>query len=140
MKNILAPMIIATMLTATAHAENWVVFIPAERDFRVLLPEPPTRATAPDGSTIFRAHVERSDYDIAFTVYRLPAGSRPLGDARAEIQRRLQARTPDDERGLRYVRDEDGDGSWDRHVFRRGPRAIGVHRLVGHGGRYSNWR
>lgn len=136
MKNILAPMVIAAMLTATAHAENWVVFIPAERDFRVLLPAPPVRATAPDGSTVFQARVERNDYDIAFSVYRLPPDSRPLGDARAEIQQRLQARTPDDERGVRYVRDEDSDGSWDRHVFRRGPRAISVHRLVGQGGRY----
>jgi hypothetical protein len=118
----------------TAQAQNWIVFIPAERDFRVLLPEPPTRATAPDGSTVFRAHIERNDYDIAFSVYRLPAGVRPLGDARAEIQQRLQARTRNEERGVRYVPDEDPDKAWERHVFRQG-KAISVHRLVGHGGR-----
>lgn len=123
------------LLTGPAIAQNWVVFVPAERDFRALFPELPSRATLPDGSTVFTARMERNDYDILFAVYRLPHGRRLQGDARSQIQQRLQARVRDEERGVRYVADEDPDPSWERHVFRHG-KAISVHRLVGHGGRY----
>jgi hypothetical protein len=123
------------MIAGTAHAQNWIVFVPAERDFRVLLPEPPSRATATDGSTVFTVRVERNEYDVRYAVYRLPAGTHPVGDARSVIQQRLQARARDEERGVRYVQDEDRDARWERHVFRYG-KAISVHRLVGHGGRY----
>ncbi|MGQ0749134.1 MAG: hypothetical protein ACT4PS_01230 [Betaproteobacteria bacterium] len=126
-----------TIAWSAGHAQDWIVFIPAERDFRVLLPEPPARGTAADGSTVFAARMERNDYNITFSVYRLPPGVRMAADARSEIQNRLQARARDEEKGIRYVvRDDDSDTAWERHVFRHGARALSVHRLVGHGGRY----
>jgi hypothetical protein len=123
------------MLTAPAHAQNWIMFVPAERDFRVLLPEPPSRTSLADGSTRFTARVERNDYDVSYSVYRLPPGTPLTGDARGDIQRRVQARSRDEERAARYVADEDPDRSWERYIFRQG-KSISVHRLVGHGGRY----
>jgi len=126
---------VALFFAAPADAQNWIVFVPAERDFRVLFPEVPSRTSLSDGSTVFAARIERNDYDIVFSVYRLPPGMRLRGDARSEIQHRLQVRGRDEERSVRYVADDDSDTSWERHVFRQG-KAISVHRLVGHGGRY----
>jgi|SRR5688572_8995862 hypothetical protein len=130
-----ALVMLSGMTFGAAQAQNWIVFIPAERDFRVLLPESPSRTTATDGSTVFTARVERNDYDVRYSVYRLPAGARLVGNSRADLQQRLQGRARDEERGVRYVPDETGDARWERHVFRYG-KAISVHRLVGHGGRY----
>lgn len=132
MRTIVLPFLVL-LLAGTAHAQNWIVFIPAERDFRVLFPEPPARRTAPDGSTVYRARIERNDYEIAFSVYRLALDARLPGDARSEIQQRLQARNED--RTIRYVPDEDPDRGWERHVFRQGS-TFSVHRLVRHRGRY----
>lgn len=126
---------LAGMVAGSVHAQNWVVFVPAERDFRVLFPGPPVRSTEADGSIAFKAQVERNEYDVNYVVYRLPSGIRPIGDARSVIEQRLRARV-DEERGLRYVNEQDDDPGWDRHVFRHGPRAISVHRLVEHRGRY----
>lgn len=127
--------ILVLMLSETAHAQNWIVFVPAERDFRVLLPEVPARSTARDGSTVFTARMERNEYDVRYSVYRLPPGAHLIGDPRVDLQQRLQARVRDEERGIRYVSDEISDGKWERHIFRHG-KSISVHRLVGHGGRY----
>jgi hypothetical protein len=123
------------LLAAPVHAQNWIVFVPAERDFRVLLPEPPSRLSLPDGSTRFTSRVERNDYDVSYSVYRLPPGTPLTGDVRGDIQGRIQARSRDEERAARYIADEDPDRSWERYIFRQG-KSISVHRLVGHGGRY----
>ena len=121
--------------TGSAHAQNWTAFSPPERDFRVLFPEPPSRSTARDGSTVFTAQVARTEYDVKYAVYRLPPGARLIGNARTDIQQRLQARARDEERGVSYVREDGGESGWERYVFRQG-RAISVHRLVGQAGRY----
>jgi hypothetical protein len=136
MKTVVLPILIL-LLSGTAQAQNWIVFVPAERDFRVLLPAVPSRSTAGDGSTVFTARMERNEYDVRYSVYRLPPGAHLVGDPRADLQQRLRARARDEEKGIRYVvRDDDPDTAWDRHVFRHGARGISVHRLVGHGGRY----
>ena len=118
------------MLAGTSHAQNWILFIPAERDFRVLFPNPPTRSTDSDGSTVFRSRIEAFEY----AVYRLPPGTAPIANARAEIARRLSERLGDDAQ-VRHVRDDDEDGVWQREVFEVRP-GISVHRLVEYGGRY----
>ena len=133
MKRFILPILM--LLSGAAQAQSWIVFVPAERDFRVLLPEAPSRSTAVDGSTVFTARMERNDYDVRYSVYRLPPGVQLVGDPRADLQQRLQARARDEERGVRYVSDEIADGNWERYIFRYG-KAISVHRLVGHGGRY----
>ena len=130
-----ALLVLSGMTFGTAHGQNWIVFVPAERDFRVLLPEAPSRATTVDGSTVFTARMERNEYDVRYSVYRLPVGARLVGNPRADLQQRLQARARDEERAVRYVPNEDGDASWERHVFRYG-KAVSVHRLIGQGGRY----
>jgi hypothetical protein len=134
MKRFIVP-ILMLVLSGAAPAQNWIVFIPAERDFRVLLPEVPSQSTAVDGSTVFTAQMERNDNYVRYSVYRLPPGAQLVGDARVDLQQRLQARVHDEERGVRYVNDEIADGNWERYIFRYG-KAISVHRLVGHGGRY----
>ena len=128
-------LILLCLLAAPVHAQNWIVFVPAERDFRVLLPEPPTRLNLPDGSIRFTSRVERNDYDVSYSVYRLPPGTPLTGDVRGDIRRRIQARSRDEERAARYIADEDPDRSWERYIFREG-KSISVHRLVGYGGRY----
>lgn len=122
-------------VAGSVYGQNWTAYAPPERDFRVLFPEPPSRSTAPDGSTVFTARLERNEYDVKYSVYRLPAGSRLAGDARADIQQRLLARTRDEERGVRYVQEDGGEPGWERYVFRQG-KAISIHRLVGRAGRY----
>jgi hypothetical protein len=123
------------LTAASAEAQNWIAFTPAERDFRVLFPESPSRSTATDGSTVFMATVAGNDFDVKYAVYRLSPGARLSGNPRADLQQRLQARARDEERGVRYVQDDGGEPGWERYVFREG-RAISVHRLVGRVGRY----
>ena len=127
--------LVLLLFPATAHAQNWIVFIPAERDFRVLLPEPPSRSTAPDGSTVFSARVERNKYDVRYSVYRLPPGARLVGVPQTDLQQRVQARVHNEERGVRYVQEDGGEPGWERYVFQEG-KAISIHRLVGRAGRY----
>lgn len=71
MKRFIVP-ILMLVLSGAAQAQNWIVFIPAERDFRVLLPEVPSQSTAVDGSTVFTAQMERNDNYVRYSVYRLP--------------------------------------------------------------------
>lgn len=124
----------AGTMAGSGYAQNWIVFVPAERDFRVLFPSPPDRFTAGDGSIAFKTSVEHDGYNANYVVYRLPANVRYIDDARAEIQKRIVERVGDD-RGVRYANEDDGDSGWERHVFRYGP-IVSIHRLVGHRGRY----
>ena len=131
-----AAMFFLLALTAAfAEAQSWIAFTPAERDFRVLFPEPPSQSTAADGSTVFMATVARNEFDVKYAVYRLAPGIRLSGDPRADLQQRLEARGRNEERGISYVQDDGGEPGWERYVFREG-RAISVHRLVGRVGRY----
>jgi hypothetical protein len=124
----------ASLLAAPAFAQNWVAYVPAERDFRVLFPSQPTRSTAGDGSVVYRARFESGDHMIDYAVYRLPATVQRVSDEGQELRLRLQARLGDDV-AVRSVREEDAGPAWERHVFRH-RNATSVHRLVGAPGRY----
>ena len=124
---------LAGTVTGAAQAQNWTAYIPAERDFRVLFPSPPTRSTEADGSTAFRALFEHEEGSLSYAVYRLPRVTRRAGNPQAEIARHIQARRPNED--VEYLRDRDGTPDWDRHVFRHG-RVLSVHRLVEHQGRF----
>jgi hypothetical protein len=134
MKRFILP-ILLLVLSGAAQAQSWIVFVPAERDFRVLLPEPPSRNYLADGSHVFTSRVDREEYDITFSVYRLPARISEPVNARAVIEKRVRARRDEERRAVVYVRDEEDDGPWERYLFRQGG-LISVHRLAGHAGRY----
>jgi hypothetical protein len=127
-------LLIANLFSGAVYAQNWVVFVPFERDFRVLFPEPPQRTVEPDGTAVFRSAYDNGDNSAVFVVHRLPPTFRPDMNARGTIQQRLQARLRDDD-NLRYPREENDGPEWDRHVFRY-RYSVSVHRLVENRGRY----
>jgi hypothetical protein len=136
MKKFLALSLFLAGTSSAVLAQDWTVFVPPERDFKVLFPAPPTRLTERDGSIAFKAQTEENDYAVYYTVYRLAAGFRLAGDARTEIQRRLEARVNDDQQGVQYDSEQNEDPSWERYVFRHRPRGFSVHRLVQNRGTY----
>jgi hypothetical protein len=130
MKTLIALLVVlAGMSPVPAHAQNWIIFVPHERDFRVLFPEVPARYSEVDGSVAFKSSYD----DFEYLVYRLPPGTPRITNAQAEIQRRLVERLGDNARAQPVPDDEDGE--WQRYVFevRRG---ISVHRLIEYRGRY----
>jgi hypothetical protein len=124
----------AGLFAGAGYAQNWVVFAPPEGDFRVIFPAPPGQTTGADGSVVFKATFENEENSVDYLVHRLPPGVPRIDDARAELQRRLQARVGEDI-GVRYVHEEDSSPDWERYVFRY-RRAVSIHRLVGTPGRY----
>lgn len=122
-------LIVAALCAAAGHAQNWTVFVPQERDFRVVFPAEVTRLNQTDGSVAFRSAFE----EVEYTVYRLPANTAPITDPGGELQRRLATRVSDDVH-IRRVRDDE-DGDWPRHVFEF-RRSVSIHRLVEYRGRY----
>jgi hypothetical protein len=124
----------AALLGAPAAAQNWVVYTPQERDFRVLFPSQPARLPGNDGTVAFRAQAESGDRTLQYTVYRLPTSLRRVGDEAQDIEKLLQARLGDSV-PVRRVREEEPANDWQRYVFEYS-RSISVNRLVGSGGRY----
>lgn len=116
------------------YAQNWVAFVPPERDFRVLFPAAPVRSIAADGTIVFKATFENDDNSVDYVVHRLPSGVRQISDAQSEIRRRLEKRVHDDA-GVQLIQDSDYGPDWGRHIFRH-RRAISIHRLAGNPGRY----
>ena len=127
-------MLLAVVFAPLAAAQNWVVYVPVERDFRVLFPSPPSRSTAQDGSEVFRSRFESGDDQIEYVVYRLPATYQALGTEAQQIQQRLQSRTRDDV-AVRALHEEDAGPMWERHMYRY-RNTTSIHRLVGAPGRY----
>lgn len=122
------------LLAGSGYAQSWIAFVPLERDFRVLFPNPPQRTVEADGSVVFKSVFENGDTASAYVVYRLPSSFRTGMNARGTIQQRLQARLRDDD-NLRYPREENDGPEWERHVFRY-RNSVSVHRLVENRGRY----
>jgi len=127
-------LLIANLLPAAVHAQNWVAFVPLERDFRVLFPEPPQRTVESDGTAVFKSAHGNEGNSAVYAVHRLPHTFRPDMNARGTIEQRLQKRIRDDD-NLRYPREENDGPEWDRHVFRY-RHFVSVHRLVENRGRY----
>jgi len=125
----------AGAMAGSSYAQNWIVFVPVERDFRALFPAPPERSTEGDGSIAFKANVVDAEYTVEYVVYRLPPNVPRVVDARAEIERRLGARIGNEDVALRYLSEDEGDPGWERYVFRHG-QFLSVHRLVENRGRY----
>jgi len=120
----------AGCVATVAVAQEWTVYTPPERDFRVVFPQPPTRTTDADGATVFRAAGD----DMEYFVYRRDPTRQPLGNTGADIRRRL-AGDADDDPVVQRIGEEDDDPATALHVFRRGGK-ISVHRIVAAPGRY----
>jgi hypothetical protein len=125
---------IAGLAAEYGHAQNWVAFVPPERDFRVLFPAPPVRSTAADGSIVFKSTFENDDNSVDYVVHRLPPSARQISDAQNEIRRRVETRARDDDQ-VQLIQDSDYGPDWGRHIFRH-RRTISIHRLAGNPGRY----
>jgi hypothetical protein len=110
-----------------ASAQSWIVFIPAERDFRALFPEPPVRSAEADGAVAFKASFD----DVQYIVYRHDARSLGDVDPRSRIIQRLEAGGDT----AQQVSNEDGNSDPAEYVFRRGG-VSSIHRVFARGGRY----
>lgn len=111
----------AAALSSGARAQSWIVFIPVERDFRVVLPVPPVRVAGIDGAVEFRA----SAGELQFTVVRRIPRSLAEVDIRNDVLKRLQA--GGDETIKRFGED-DGDVEPGEYIFRSGG-AYTIHRV-----------
>jgi hypothetical protein len=123
----------AALLGHPALAQNFVVYSPPERDFRVLFPSNPVQAPERDGAVAFRAQQDAGEGAIEYVVRRLPATVQRTGSEEHDIQKLLVARLEGDGRVGR-MRDEDLAAEWPRHVFEY-RRSISVNRLVTAGSR-----
>lgn len=134
-KVLLAWVVLITGLASPpGHAQQWVAYVPPERDFRVLFPAPPVVSTAADGSVVFKSTFENDDNSVEYVVHRLPPGVRQIGNPQSEIQRRLESRVHDDNQ-VRLIQNSDYGPDWGRHIFLHS-RTTSVHRLAGRPGRY----
>jgi hypothetical protein len=118
---------LAGWMWSGASAQSWVVFIPAERDFRALFPEPPARSAEADGAVAFKASFD----DVQYIVFRHDARRLRDVDLRSRIIQRLEAGGDT----VQQVTDEDGNSDPAEYVFRRGG-VSSVHRIYARRGRY----
>ena len=110
-----------------AAAQSWIVFIPAERDFRALFPEPPVRSAEADGAVAFKASFDEFQY----SVYRHEARRAADVDIRSRIIQRLEGGGET----VQQIADEDSDSDRAAYVFRHGG-VSSIHRVFAHRGRY----
>lgn len=76
----------AALFSCGAFAQSWILFVPAERDFRVLMPAVPTRPEPPPGSVEFRA----AGGQRTFSVFRHdPRRATDINRARVYVEERL---------------------------------------------------
>lgn len=114
---------LACWIATGAAAQEWTVYAPAERDFQVLFPQPPSRATEAAGAVAFKARAE----DIEYAVYRRDPRQEPIDDGARAIEQRLR-REQDNERPVRRLGEDDGYFAADEPVFRIA-NMMSVHRL-----------
>ncbi|MBI3045324.1 MAG: hypothetical protein HYY78_21120 [Betaproteobacteria bacterium] len=114
---------LACWVSTGAAAQKWTVYTPAERDFQVLFPQPPTRAAEAEGAVAFKARAE----DIEYVVYRRDPRQDPAGDGARAIERRL-LREHGDDRAVRRMGEDDGYPETEEHVFRI-TNTMSIHRL-----------
>ncbi len=113
--------VLAAYLPLFAHAQQWVMFVPQERDFRVLLPATPTRTLPRDGSVEYRVTAGPYQFFVFRHERRLLASS---AAARADVFRRLAS----DEQQVRSIGDIDDDPGASEFMYRMGS-LLSMHRV-----------
>jgi hypothetical protein len=117
---------LTTLFSGLASAQSWTLYVPPERDFRVLLPAPPTRLDASSGSVEFRADGGQQQYSVfRHDPRRLPAGA----SVRDDIIQRI---TNNDQSARSYG---DGELAPNEFIFRVGGIWT-MHRAIVEPGRY----
>jgi len=118
---------LAALFSGAASAQSWTLYVPPERDFRVLFPAPPMRLDTPSGGVEFRA-----DSGQQFSVFRHdPARLAGGKSARDDIIERLG----NGDRSVRSYGQDDGDLAPNEFLFRVGG-AWSMHRAIVESGRY----
>lgn len=119
---------VAALFSGGVLAQSFIFYAPPERDFRVLLPGPPTRLNTPSGSVEFRTDTGTYQY----SVFRHdPRRISSAAAAREDIVQRISG---DDQFARRFGQD-DGDLGPNDYVFRVAS-VWTVHRVVFESGRY----
>ena len=55
---------LALLVCGVSHAQNWTFYVSSERDFRVLLPGPPSRTVTTNGSVEYRTDTGSHRYSV----------------------------------------------------------------------------
>ena len=120
--------LLVMLLAGGAQAQTWTFYVSPERDFRVLLPAPPTRVNTPSGSVEYRADTGAHQY----SVFRHdPRRVDNITAARNDIIQRLSA----DDRSVRNIGHDDTDLAANEFMFRVGSVST-IHRVFYDSGRY----
>jgi hypothetical protein len=109
---ILVAGLLAAWFAPFAFAQQWAPYVPAERDFRVLMPAAPSRSVTWQGSVEFRAEVGRVEY----FVYR--HDPRRLADVSGPHEDIIKRITRGDETIRRLG--EDGEMGAGEYMFKAG--------------------
>lgn len=114
---------LAAWMCTYAYAQNWTVYVPPERDFRVLFPEPPQRSDEGSGVVAFRARAD----EIEYTVFRHRGSWGPSEDPAGLVEARLRRALPEDT-GVRRMREHE-ELTPGQYVFSIRKR-FSIHRMV----------
>lgn len=118
---------LATLFSGVSAAQTMTLYVPPERDFRVLLPAPPQRQDAPLGSVEYRAEAGHLQYSVFRHDPRRLSGANPENDIIARI-------AGNDQSARRYGQDE-GDLVANEFIFRVGGEWT-MHKVIVESGRY----
>ena len=103
----------AALFSSSISAQTWTFYVSAERDFRVLLPGPPTRVTTLSGSVGYRTDTGSHRYSIFRHDPRRIANA---AAARDDIILRITS----DEQRASNIGQDDGDLAPNEFMFRVG--------------------
>lgn len=126
-KQLLWAAALAALFSGVSAAQTMTLYVPPERDFRVLLPASPTREDAPQGSVEYRADAGLRQYSVFRHDPRRLSGANPQNDIVARI-------TNDDQSARRYGQDE-GELTAGEFIFRVGS-VWTIHKVIAQSGRY----
>ena len=127
MRTIAAALMTLLSLAAGAQQTQWTHYVPAEGDFRVLLPAPPQRLPAAQGSVEFRAQVGSLEY----SVFRHD----PNRLAGANIRDNVITRITGSDQNARSF--GDGEGELKPNEFHFMVASVwSIHRVITESGRY----
>jgi len=120
---------LAALLSGTAGAQQpqWTLYVPPEGDFRVLLPAPPERLSAAQGSVEFRARSGSLEY----SVFRHD----PNRLAGASIRDNVITRITDSDQNARSFGDDEGELKPNEFHFMVAS-VWSIHRVITESGRY----